>query len=151
MELKLPPVLVFILCMLLAMVLTRFLPGLRLPGGLAADVLYWALMGAAALILLVSQWQFYRAGTSVNPMRPDAASRLLQSGVFAFSRNPVYLAMLLVILALAWRQGQASGLLGAVVFYLYLTRYQILPEERALEQRFGDEYRAYRARVRRWL
>lgn len=143
--------LVFIVCLLLTWLLGMGVPQPRLPGGVIADGLYWMLMAAAACLLLVSQWQFYRAGTTVNPLRPEAASRLLQSGVFAFSRNPVYLAMLLVIVAFALRQGPASGLLGGAFFYLHLNRLQILPEERALAQRFGDEYHAYCARVRRWL
>jgi protein-S-isoprenylcysteine O-methyltransferase Ste14 len=72
-------------------------------------------------------------------------------GVYRWTRNPMYLGM--AVLLLAWGLWLANGAALAVIslFVAYLNRFQIAPEERALQARFGDEFTAYRARVRRWL
>lgn len=136
---------------LLVLLAGRLFPDWRVPAWPILHWLYWALMAVAAGILGLSQWQFYRGQTTVNPMDPSAASCLLQSGVFAISRNPVYLAMALVLLAIALRQGPWPGLLVPLLFMLYIARWQIRPEEHHLRQRFGATYERYCQRVRRWL
>lgn len=150
-ELKVPPVVLFAGCAGLAWALGRYAPLVPLP---AAGAWVWGpriLLGIALGILVASQWSFFRGRTTVDPRNPSAARRLLTGGVFAFSRNPVYLAMLITLLALAWRQGQGMGLLAALVFYLWVTRWQIVPEERLLAERFGAQYERYVRRVRRWI
>ena len=103
-----------------------------------------ALMAAAA-------WTMFRARTTVNPLKPERATRLVTSGVFAVSRNPIYLGDALILLALAIGFGNAANFLLLPLFVWFIGRFQIRAEERALEQRFGADYRAYCARVRRWL
>jgi protein-S-isoprenylcysteine O-methyltransferase Ste14 len=92
-----------------------------------------------------------RAGSTIDPTRPDAASALVVGGPFRISRNPMYVGFTLMLLAwAAWLQ-TPWAFAGPVVFALYLTRWQIVPEERALRAKFGASYAAYEARVRRWL
>ena len=79
------------------------------------------------------------------------AEDLVTDGIYAHSRNPMYVGQALLLAAWAVWLAHALAPLGAVAFVLYITRFQILPEERALAARFGDDWRAYRARVRRWL
>jgi protein-S-isoprenylcysteine O-methyltransferase Ste14 len=150
-ELKVPPVVLFLGCAALGWALGRFAPVLPLPVEGAWAWAHRGLLAIALVVLFASQWAFFRGKTTVNPKNPAAARKLLTDGVFALSRNPVYLAMLLTLVALAWQQGQGSGLLGAVLFHAWVTRWQIVPEERILAERFGDDYREYCARVRRWL
>jgi protein-S-isoprenylcysteine O-methyltransferase Ste14 len=95
--------------------------------------------------------QFRRVRTTVNPLRPDRANALVTGGVFRYSRNPMYLGLLLVLVAWAVHLASPPALLGPVLFVLYVGRYQIAPEERVMARRFGAEYEAYRGRVRRWL
>jgi len=94
---------------------------------------------------------FRKAHTTVNPLHPEKASHLVTGGIYQVSRNPMYLGM--SVLLLAWAVFLASPwmLLGVAVFMSYITRFQIQPEERALEDLFGEDFRAYRASVRRWL
>lgn len=95
---------------------------------------------------------FRASRTTVNPLRPERASALVTRGVYRITRNPMYVGM--VFLLLAWGVYLAHWpalLLGPVVYMLYLNRFQIAPEERALLGLFGEEYRTYMARVRRWL
>lgn len=94
---------------------------------------------------------FRRARTTVNPMTPDASSALVETGVYAHTRNPMYLGFAIVLAGLAVALANAASLAMVPLFALYLDRYQIVPEERALTARFGPAFAAYAARVRRWL
>lgn len=150
-ELKLPPVLVFLLCGGLAWGLARVAPpSWRLTAGLG-DVGALLLMAIAVVVALAALAAFHGSDTTVDPRDPARASRLVDGGVYRFTRNPMYLALALLLAAWALRLGQPVALLAAVVFWAWITRFQVIPEERALEQRFGEDYRRYRQRVRRWL
>lgn len=92
-----------------------------------------------------------RAQTTANPMKPETATALVCGGVYTVTRNPMYLGLLVLLIAWAVYLSSAWALLGPLAFAVYITRFQILPEERALGTLFGAEYAAYRARVRRWL
>lgn len=94
---------------------------------------------------------FLKARTTVNPLDPAAATSLVTSGLYRFTRNPMYLGFALLLLAWAIFLENLAALLGVAAFVLYMNRFQIAPEERALEARFGAEYSRYCARVRRWI
>jgi len=94
---------------------------------------------------------FRRARTTVNPLTPDAASSLIDGGVYRFTRNPMYLGFLLMLLGWSVFLGDAATLPVVALFIWYLNRFQIEPEEKALAARFGDGFARYRRRVRRWL
>jgi len=104
-----------------------------------------------ALTCLAGVRYFRRAKTTVNPMKPESASALVASGIYRYSRNPMYLGFLLMLLGWALWLSNASALLLLPAFVLYMNRFQICPEERALLSLFGPDYMQYRARVRRWL
>jgi protein-S-isoprenylcysteine O-methyltransferase Ste14 len=119
----------------------------------------WPWRAAAALVLFVAAGAFGpvairafgRANTTVDPVRVERASTLVTAGVYARTRNPMYVSLALLLASWAAWLGHWAPLLGPVVFVLYITRFQILPEERALTARFGDDYACYRNAVRRWL
>jgi protein-S-isoprenylcysteine O-methyltransferase Ste14 len=108
-----------------------------------------ALIGAG--IGLAGRVSFRRAKTTFNPMKPERATALVRSGIYRVTRNPMYLGLLLVLLAWAVYLAAGWAFLGPPAFLLYMTRFQIIPEERALAALFGAEYAAYKADVRRWL
>lgn len=101
--------------------------------------------GVAAML------SFLREKTTMNPIKPGAASSLVTGGVFRFTRNPMYLSLLLYLLAWTAYLSNWLALLLVPVFVLYINQLQIKPEERALSALFGSEYASYKARVRRWL
>ena len=111
-----------------------------------------AAFAAAGIAINVAGFRtIRRAGSTIDPTRPAAASALVIGGPFRFSRNPMYVGFTLLLLAwAAWLQSPWA-FAGPVAFALYLTRWQIVPEERALRAKFGAAYAAYQARVRRWL
>lgn len=94
---------------------------------------------------------FRRAGTTVNPMQIDAASSLVMTGIFAITRNPIYLGLVFVLLAWFVYLSNFTSLIMVPLFVLYMNCFQILPEERVLEAKFGQEFVVYKAKVRRWL
>jgi len=110
-----------------------------------------ALLVAGAGLMVAAAAALIAARTTINPMKPARASRLVTGGVFRWSRNPIYLGDLLILAALAVWLGQVANLALLPMFVAYIDRFQIWPEERVLAARFGAEYAAYRARVRRWL
>lgn len=94
---------------------------------------------------------FRRARTTLNPLQPETSAVLVSSGVYAISRNPMYVGFLLVLIAWAVLLYSAWVIVGPVAFVLYISRFQIAPEERALLEKFGEGFVSYTARVPRWL
>ncbi len=94
---------------------------------------------------------FRRAGTTINPVDIGAASALVTGGIYSISRNPMYVALTALLLALAIGLGKPWLGLGPLGFVMFMTRFQIVPEERVMLAKFGSDYTGYRKRVRRWL
>jgi protein-S-isoprenylcysteine O-methyltransferase Ste14 len=129
---------------------SRLAPLIQIPGALR--------LGTAAAVLLVGigfsvggVLAFRRARTTLNPTKPEQASSLVRSGVYRVTRNPMYVGVLCVLVAWAVFLSSAWALLGPLIFVLYIGRFQIAPEERALAKLFGSEFADYQAKVRRWL
>ena len=108
-----------------------------------------ALVGAA--VCLAGVVSFRRAKTTVNPTKPDSTSSLVVSGIYKYTRNPMYVGFALVLLGWAAFLSNLAALALVLVFIVYINRFQIQPEERALSTLFPREYPAYRAKVRRWV
>lgn len=94
---------------------------------------------------------FFKVGTTVHPHCPEKSSTLVAHGIYRYSRNPMYLALLLVLIAWSLYLGWILSPLCWALFVLWITRCQIRPEERVLERLFDEDYRAYCRQVRRWL
>ncbi len=120
-----------------------------------ASLLRQTLAGALALaglaLDLTSVAAFVRERTTVNPLRPTRTTVLVIAGAYRFTRNPMYLGMALLLAGWAVLLGSWVSVAAPVVFVAFITRFQIVPEERAMAARFGQDYRAYCQRVRRWL
>lgn len=106
------------------------------------------LSAALAIAAFVGLW---RAGTTFNPINPERATKLVTSGAYAISRNPIYLSLLLLLVAYAVRLWALPAAAGPAVYVAYITRFQIVPEERALEAKFGVAFTDYKRRVRQWI
>ena len=147
---RVPPVVVFLATGALMMLAARAVPsaGLSIPGDRIAAGMFTAAGAAVALAGVIG---LQRASTTVNPLRPETAGRLVVRGVYRISRNPVYLGMLLLTVAWSVRLANALAWAGVAVFFVVMDRYQIPHEERALRAAFGASFREYAARVRRWL
>ncbi len=149
-ELKVPPPAVTLAVGLLMWGLARWLPMFEfaLPWRRA---LAWAFVLVGIALMSACALQFRRAGTTVNPMTPAKTSALVDTGLYRFSRNPIYLADGLILVGWGIWLANAASLAAIALFVAYLDRFQIEPEERALHAAFGAGFDAYRARVRRWI
>jgi protein-S-isoprenylcysteine O-methyltransferase Ste14 len=148
-DLRVPPVAVVLLAGAVMWLLASAFPWPGdLLGGLPAALL---IAGAGMAIAVAGVVAFRRARTTVNPMKPETSSALVERGIYRFTRNPMYLGMALALAAWAVWLGSVAAAAVLPAFTLYMTRFQIIPEERALAATFGEAFRAYRGRVRRWL
>ena len=111
----------------------------------------WCVMAIATVAPIAAITQFRNAHTTVDPHKPETATTLVTSGVYGWTRNPMYLGLSLLLLGLAIRLGALSPFLGPVLFVLLIQSIQILPEEYALRTRFGHDYDRYCDRVHRWF
>jgi protein-S-isoprenylcysteine O-methyltransferase Ste14 len=149
-ELKVPPVVVTLVvaaCMWLA---ERLAPDLthQIPGRswLAAVV-----FAAGISVIVVGLREFSKANTTVNPHHPDTSTFVVTSGIYRFTRNPMYLGMMLALLAWALVLSNVAAALFLPMFVIFIGRFQIRPEETALSIKFGSQYLSYLRSVRRWL
>jgi AraC family transcriptional regulator, transcriptional activator FtrA len=147
-ELKVPPVVLGMIAAALMWCAASAMPDFLFPSN---PVLALGLALVGALTCLAGIFSFRRAKTTVNPMKPDPISSLVVSGIYRYTRNPMYLGFLLLLLAWAAALSNVLALVSLPAFVLYMNRFQILPEERVLASRFTQDYAEYRARVRRWL
>jgi protein-S-isoprenylcysteine O-methyltransferase Ste14 len=149
-ETRIPPLVVVAIFAAAMWGLRLAVPALTTP---YAGHLWIALILLAAGLLVMEEGarQFRRARTTVNPLHPEKATSIVDTGIFRITRNPMYAGMLLMLVGWAAYLANAVTLAGPLLFILYMNRFQIRPEERALTQVFGDPYRAYLGRVRRWI
>ena len=149
-ELKIPPVILVLVTAGIMGTLAFALPGLgfTLPAS-SFVALVFAATGVAFALLGV--WEFRSADTTVDPRVPDQSASLVVGGVYRVSRNPMYVGFLLVLIAWGILLSNLASLVFLPAFVIYMNRFQIVPEERHMREKFGELYRQYEEKVRRWL
>jgi protein-S-isoprenylcysteine O-methyltransferase Ste14 len=149
-ELLIPPVIVFLFVGILMWLVAYFMPDhqfeFRYQYMLVIDFVF-----VGAVVALFGVVGFRQAKTTVNPMTPEKSETLVNQGVYSYTRNPMYLGMALVLVGLVFLLGNWMTLVGIPVFVVYMTYFQIKPEERVLEQKFGEDFHLYVQKVRRWI
>jgi len=105
----------------------------------------------AAIIIILSMYKFKKIKTTISPLRPNKTSSLVKSGIYEYTRNPMYLGLLLMLFSIALFLKNLISFLIIPLFILFITKNQILPEEEALKNIFGEEYKNYKKKVRRWI
>jgi protein-S-isoprenylcysteine O-methyltransferase Ste14 len=153
-EHRIPPPVIDVACAVLMWQLALWMPWAQCwprGGGLLVWGLAIAVALAGALLALLGVYQLARARTTVNPLAPARARQLVSGGIYRYTRNPMYLGMLLALLGWGLWLGNAAAWLVLPAFVVILDALQIKPEERALRLRFGAEFDRYAARVRRWI
>ena len=147
---KYPPVFQFIIAIALAWILKRFFPiwaydSMIIPYTVAA-------CGIAGVWFLTMALRLFRQyNTTFNPLDPSKTNTLVVTGVYRFTRNPMYVGLLLLVLAWCLWLGDVGALIVPPIFVIAMNFLQISGEEQALQQKFGDDYTVYCSQVRRWL
>jgi protein-S-isoprenylcysteine O-methyltransferase Ste14 len=149
-ETKVPPPALLLITMLLMWTGARWWGGPVLVGE-AFACSGFLLIGIGVVIFFFSVFKFGKAKTTINPMVPSSASLLVTGGIFSLSRNPMYVGMVMVLVGWAIYLRLVLPWVGIPFFVVYMTRFQIIAEERALTEKFGEVYLAYKKKVRRWI
>ena len=102
-------------------------------------------------IILISFQTFKKEKTTINPIKIEKASSLVTSGIFKYSRNPMYLGMVLILISTAIKFSLYGGLPVIGFFVYFITIFQILPEEKAMQKLFGEDFTNYKNKTRRWF
>ena len=149
-ENKIPPPLVMIIFGVIMWIVALITPGFDVSQltriGLSISILFLGVFFCLSGIV-----SFKMAKTTVNPLNPELASALVSSGIYRVSRNPMYVGFACLLVAWAVYLASPLAVLGVFGFVVFMNRYQIAPEERALTTLFGDEFTEYLASVRPWL
>lgn len=150
MNLRIPPPLVALISALLMWGISSQLEALafRFP---FQEIVAYGFVGLGAMIDIISVLAFRRAKTTVTPLAPEKASSLVVTGLYRFTRNPMYLGLLLILIGVALFLGSLANAVVLIAFMAYITAFQIKPEEERLAQVFGAQYLSYMQNVRRWI
>ncbi|PMH42622.1 hypothetical protein BCU68_13560 [Vibrio sp. 10N.286.49.B3] len=148
-DLKVPPLLVLVICLLLMLLLAMVPAYLDISGVTAEIAMIVGVIGVG--VMFSGFFECRKARTTVHPQLKHETTTLVQSGIYQYSRNPMYLGMLCVLIAFGVYIQSIASFLICPVFISYINRYQIKPEEKHLAHLFDDEYVAYKNKVRRWL
>lgn len=147
---RIPPPVYALTAAFLMWLLNAYLPLVHLPYG-SLNKLGLVLIVLALLADIWSLLLFFRAHTTPNPMKPQNSSQLVTTGLYRYTRNPMYVGMLVMLLGWAIYIGSLSPFFILPLFVWVINTQQILPEEKFLTEKFGASYRAYIQSVPRWL
>ena len=148
MKTKIPPPIIALICIVINYLSTYLIntikfPNIEIIGGL---ILFLGVATSVLAILL-----FKKEKTTVNPMKPEETTTLVTTGIFSIIRNPMYLGLFFVTSSTVLFFGSWFGIIILMFFVWYITKFQIIPEEEAMEKLFGNKYNDYRQNVRRWI
>ena len=149
-ELKVPPVLLVIIFVAIMWMVADWVPQVQMVIPYKEIVLY-GMLGLGFVFSILGVASFRKAKTTVNPTKPKESSSLVQTGIYRYTRNPMYVGFLMVLVGCALYLENVLSLLFCLLFIWYMNQFQIKPEERFLKTLFADEFVSYKKKVRRWL
>ena len=148
--LKVPPVTQVIIAATAMVGVSKVVPALKFSfSGSTALAVGLGVIGVGSGIMGVAQFQ--KAQTTPNPQALEKVSSLVTDGIYQYSRNPMYVGLVLILLGWAFYLSHFLAFVLLPIFILYMTRFQIQPEERMMARKFGKTYQDYLNKVRRWI
>ena len=145
---KIPPPIVTLMSALVIYFSRNLFPN---HDGLILDVFSILLLICGIIIIRTAFLSFKNHQTTINPLNLTKTSSLVTTGVFKYTRNPMYLGMVFILLSIALKFNLYGGLIVIVIFLSFITKFQIMPEEKAMEKLFGQEFKNYKKKTSRWL
>lgn len=145
---KIPPPIVTLISGLAIYLSRNLLPNRH---GLILDFFSVLLLICGIAIIYIAFLSFKNHRTTINPLNLTKTSSLVNTGVFKYTRNPMYLGMVFILLSIALKFNIYGGLIVIVIFLSFITKFQIIPEEKAMEKLFGQEFKNYKKKTSRWL
>ncbi|KAL9650032.1 hypothetical protein ABK040_003150 [Willaertia magna] len=156
-ELRIPPLIVTALC-IISLFIIQYLTNYSFTlskdtFSLSTKILLFILfLFIGGIVSLLGVWEFNKLKTTVNPMKPNETSNLVDTGIYSVTRNPMYIGFLCFLIGFCFLLMDLFGFCVIVPFFIwYITVFQIIPEERMLINIFGNKYVEYQKRVSRWI
>ncbi len=149
-ELKVPPAVLVLLSGSMMWFIDRLTPQFQI-GWSGQNVAIGLIVVVAFFCIVSGIYSFNKAQTTVDPTQPNKASSLVTSGIYQWTRNPMYLGFVLLLLAFSFKLSNPVTMFMLPLFIAYMNQFQIKPEERILTQLFGNKYDRYKKQVRRWI
>ena len=115
------------------------------------DLISIIILLIGALILINPIFKFIKSKTTIDPIKFKKVNKLITSGIYKYSRNPMYLGLLMIVTSTSLFYLNIFSITTPILFYFWINRFQIKREEIFLTEKFGKEYSLYKAKTRRWL
>ena len=145
---KIPPPLIVLVLIISIYFSSKKIDPINIPLQLEISIF---ILSAGILIFVNPVLQFIKSKTTVNPIQFEEVNKLVTSGIFKYSRNPMYLGMLMIVLYTSIFYLNIYSILTPLLFILWINKFQIKREEEFLIEKFGDEYLSYKKKTRRWI
>lgn len=149
-ECKIPPALQFVITASFMWWVSKNFPRFTFSN----SILSWigiSFFSIGVIIGVAGVIEFWKKKTTVDPHRPEKVSSFVNSGIYHITRNPMYLGLLIGLIGILFYFANPLNILLVIGFVLYMNRFQITPEERAMTKKFGDDFLEYKESVRRWI
>ena len=148
MKTKIPPPIIALMCIAINYLSTHFVNPFKFPN---IEIIGVFILLAGLVTAFLGYLLFKKYKTTVNPINPEETTILVTTGIFSITRNPMYLGLFFVICSTVLFFGSWFGIIILIFFVWYINKFQIIPEEEAMEIIFGNKYNEYRKNVRRWI
>ena len=145
---KIPPPIVTLISVLAIYFSRNFFPEHH---GVILDFMSLLFLISGIILIRTAFVSFKNHQTTINPINLTKTSSLVNTGIFKYTRNPMYLGMVFILLSIALKFNLYGGLIVILIFFCFITKFQINPEEKAMEKLFGKEFKLYKKKTRRWL
>ena len=148
MKTKIPPPIIALICIVINYLSTYLINPIKFPN---IEIIGGLILFLGVATSMLATLLFRKDKTTVNPMNPEETTTLVKTGIFSITRNPMYLGLFFVISSTVLFFGSWFGIIILMFFVWFITKFQIIPEEEAMEKLFGNKYDEYRQNVRRWI
>ena len=145
---KIPPPIIALVCALGILFSKPFFKEYSNVKNSSISILFF-LIGIACFFFAIKL--FKKHNTTISPLKPEKATSLIVSGIYMYSRNPMYLGMLFILISTSIRFNIIGGIISISTFIIYITKFQIIPEEEQLKRIFGEKFLNYKKKTRMWL
>ncbi len=146
--LKIPPPVIVLILVVSNFLSSKKIDIINIPNQTLVSIIIF-LIGVFILIVPVSK--FIKSKTTVNPIKFKKVNKLITSGIYKYSRNPMYLGFLMIVISTSIYYLNIFSIITPILFYFWINRYQIKREEIFLREKFGKEYLLYTTKTRRWI
>ena len=145
---KIPPPLVVLILVISTFFSSKKIDLIQIP---LQNLISIFILSMGILILLNPVLKFKKSKTTINPIKFKKVNKLVTSGIYKYSRNPMYLGLLMIVISSSIFYLNIYSILTPLFFYVWINRFQIKREEIFLTEKFGKEYLLYMTRTRRWI